>query len=65
MPMISTYFFGEMLLIKVYLGPGPFQQPVNSVVPGLFGGSVGAGGAMGVSVKLGVGVTVGGGGVGE
>ena len=54
-----------MLLIKVYVGPGPFQQPVNSVVAGLFGGLVGSGGGAGVSVKLGVGVSVGGGGVGE
>ena len=47
------------------MGPGPVQQPVNSITTGRLGGALLVGDAVGVSVKLGVSVTVGGGGVGE
>lgn len=46
------------------MGPGPVQQPVNSVTTGRLGGSLLVGSGSGVSVKLGVRVMVGGNGVG-
>src|SRR5215211_7446223 len=59
-PTISTFLPLSILLSNGYCGPGPYQQPVNSVITGLLTGPLFVGSGVGVSVKLEVAVAVGG-----
>ncbi len=57
-PSNSTRFPLLMLLSRVYVGPGPYQQPVKLPIVGGFGVAFAIGGRVAASVGLGVDVTV-------